>query len=1154
METLPGYAASRQSRLLSVSDMESLPGHMLPSRHRVSVQFPDPDDETMVRSPSASSGRRSLRHGSTVDVSGRAAFTADMEANRSHLKTPEGGPHPKGRRERRVSRTVDEALAAEEPSSRPQGPSTGAALAAAASRRPGADEVFGVHIATLGPGSIFGETALIEESPRTASVTCKGACQFLVIGREDFERVLKSEIKKLKLQKLAGPVRHLLSSFKFYQELDDHIQKAVVDIVRYSSHPQGTVFFRQGDPPGSCYIVLSGTVSVWKNDIEEEVETTEEAAPSFAGSPMGATTAGALSKAMSGGVRTVVGRENDRASIMAASAISKAIVAKLSSSTYGSLSVGPQVVAEALSVPEDWGLQVAVLSPGTLFGEVSLLEDAPRSATAVAAEDCELFSIQRSAFDAVLRSAMNTDHSIIPKHAEAIVQHLPTFNNMRNVVRANIPRIMRQHYESEGSVIWFSGDVLSRCFLLLSGEVTFWDETVLGDPFAPVPVEMGDEEVRASCAELAALLSQPAETVDASPTAGSRPGSGAQEERVTQYTKSQGLYGFRSRVLQAGVLFGADALFDGKPVTNTVTCQKDCLFLVINKTDFDDVLREEIRMEKMRKAASQVRRVLMEFPIFRDLAQGVIDALPSVVTYRTEKAGRVLFNQGEPPSDCFIVLAGEVVAWKLDGCDGDAAKEVERQDVPVPVPETPAKRGARRNVTQSLETPKASKSQPTVQRSPPISLAVRDMCGALSMMLAMVDNGEESDGLSDGESPAGSRQKKPLGRQGNRKGGLGEKGSWALGAPVAALGPGSLVGELALIADKPRSATVTCEEDSEFLVIGKDAFDRLVKREMKRSRDDKLEFLRKHVPHFKTLKEAAAETALYFFKHGTYPRNHRFYTKGEPADGSIHIVWKGGVEVTSSDPRPSSRPNSRASSRGSSSAATPERRLGVLLRGSCFGSLPSKPIMPFSAVSASSACEVISLSAENLGLLPEVVQRGLRETADQVMARRSAALEPAAATGRFATKGAAALQARRMMHTDEAMVSGAAQAEAWTLPRVSSSPSKLSSREPNADLPYPFNGLFKGEAPPLDFREFDMMPGECLAMTGRMPIKRSKRLEASMKQLSTSSSNSAMALSAAQAVPSSGNSTVLEILSPWASRPASRSGNSSRMPSRGHML
>lgn len=48
----------------------------------------------------------------------------------------------------------------------------------------------GRKVATLGPGDYFGEMALLDKGPRTASVTAEGELRLLVIGSREFSGVL----------------------------------------------------------------------------------------------------------------------------------------------------------------------------------------------------------------------------------------------------------------------------------------------------------------------------------------------------------------------------------------------------------------------------------------------------------------------------------------------------------------------------------------------------------------------------------------------------------------------------------------------------------------------------------------------------------------------------------------------------------------------------------------------------------------------------------------------------------------------------------------------------------------------------------------------------------------------------------------------------
>lgn len=53
-----------------------------------------------------------------------------------------------------------------------------------------------VEVKVLGPGTGFGELALIDNKPRAATIQTMGECYFAVIGRDDYNKFLqKLEVK-----------------------------------------------------------------------------------------------------------------------------------------------------------------------------------------------------------------------------------------------------------------------------------------------------------------------------------------------------------------------------------------------------------------------------------------------------------------------------------------------------------------------------------------------------------------------------------------------------------------------------------------------------------------------------------------------------------------------------------------------------------------------------------------------------------------------------------------------------------------------------------------------------------------------------------------------------------------------------------------------
>ncbi|CAJ1451177.1 unnamed protein product [Effrenium voratum] len=119
------------------------------------------------------------------------------------------------------------------------------------------------------------------------------------------------------------------------------------------------------------------------------------------------------------------------------------------------------------------------------------------------------------------------------------------------------------------------------------------------------------------------------------------------------------------------------------------------------------------------------------------------------------------------------------------------------------------------------------------------------------------------------------------------------------GNRLSQLGPGSVLGELALINDQPRLASAKCVEDSEFFVIRRNDFDNVLKEEMVKKGDEKLRFLMKHLPGMKEVpvpKPGGKLHASYMFKHAKFTRGHTFLVQGKIAEPHIWAVYKGSVE------------------------------------------------------------------------------------------------------------------------------------------------------------------------------------------------------------------------------------------------------------------
>jgi len=230
---------------------------------------------------------------------------------------------------------------------------------------------FGPQIATLGPGSMTGELALISKKPREVTIRCVTDCHFLVVRKEDFQRVLHPSM--------------LLQQMTFFNELERKyagIVNEISAVVSVIKAEQGQVLFRQGDPPGHCYALVRGSVGVSVLRTQEELD---------AQTPRGVW-------------------EIEKGSLDARHKTIDGL------NTY--------------SKKSHLGQQVTVLKDGVLIGESALTNDNPRMASLMCLEDCSFFSVRRVDYEAILEDGEKKirfleDNLPYLPHLEKEVEHHP---------------------------------------------------------------------------------------------------------------------------------------------------------------------------------------------------------------------------------------------------------------------------------------------------------------------------------------------------------------------------------------------------------------------------------------------------------------------------------------------------------------------------------------------------------------------------------------------------------------------------------------------------------------------------------------------------------------------------------------------------------
>ncbi len=133
-------------------------------------------------------------------------------------------------------------------------------------------------LARLGPGSLFGEMALVSADPRSASVVCDNHVDVLELSRDSVEE-LSSNIAQV-----AGAmarftkermINNLLVTNPLFTPFDKEMGKKL--LTRFTGHevPEGTIFLEQGTAGNGLYVILQGQAEVLKYDKGEYVKVAD---------------------------------------------------------------------------------------------------------------------------------------------------------------------------------------------------------------------------------------------------------------------------------------------------------------------------------------------------------------------------------------------------------------------------------------------------------------------------------------------------------------------------------------------------------------------------------------------------------------------------------------------------------------------------------------------------------------------------------------------------------------------------------------------------------------------------------------------------------------------------------------------------------------
>lgn len=270
---------------------------------------------------------------------------------------------------------------------------------------------------------------------------------------------------------------------------------------------------------------------------------------------------------------------------------------------------------------------------------------------------------------------------------------LPFFQELDHSIQAQLPDVTRLSTMRRGSVIFREDDSAECCYIILSGRVTLSESQREGSVDDGRGAVSRSSPPCSSPASTCSTIASASQRLSSSSRPSSRPLSGAssraasprdviqQAAKQLSSTRSDAakkangdVFASKDGVtLGPGRLFGDFALLHSRPRSFTATCKQDCEMLVVEKHDFDRLLRptlQQVRQEKLAFLASYL-------PGMSDLPEHKAELVLHRFQKRTFQKGELVHAQG-PTSKKFlcIVIKGSVFVSHHHGGDAVIPSEI----------------------------------------------------------------------------------------------------------------------------------------------------------------------------------------------------------------------------------------------------------------------------------------------------------------------------------------------------------------------------------------------------------------------------------------------------------------------------------------------
>jgi CRP-like cAMP-binding protein len=119
-----------------------------------------------------------------------------------------------------------------------------------------------VLVATLGPGDYFGELALLNQSPRAATVRALTTIDTLELSAEEFNRLVSPPWQLRQRMARAAALRDTLAEMPLFKDMRPSERDLLMSRVQEEAFEAGQTVVQQGDPGERFYVIRDGSVQV----------------------------------------------------------------------------------------------------------------------------------------------------------------------------------------------------------------------------------------------------------------------------------------------------------------------------------------------------------------------------------------------------------------------------------------------------------------------------------------------------------------------------------------------------------------------------------------------------------------------------------------------------------------------------------------------------------------------------------------------------------------------------------------------------------------------------------------------------------------------------------------------------------------------------